>query len=160
MTPPASLENDFLYMFRNIVQTDFQSSCSHSGYDDTSHHLVLCCPTPYLRMARCRWFEEVLGDQKLSSDLLLTFMTVDFDIQLGMWTCGHDTSRQFGERLVVHVENQSANRWKDCVQCCGSHSGRHVTGHVPRFLSVLEHCTCRNFHCELIWQAEPATAWR
>ena len=55
-------------------------------------------------MARCRWFEEVLGDQKLSSDLLLTFMTVDFDIQLGMWTCGHDTSHQFGERLVVHVE--------------------------------------------------------
>ena len=35
MTPPASLESDFLYMFRNIVQTDSQSSCSHSGYDDT-----------------------------------------------------------------------------------------------------------------------------
>ena len=56
----------------------------------------LCCPTLHLRMARCRWFEEVLGDQKLSSDLLLTFMTVDSDIQLGMWTCGHDTSHQFG----------------------------------------------------------------
>ena len=101
-------------MFRNTAQTDFQSSCSHSGYDDTSHYLVLCCPTPYLRMARCRWFEEVLGDQKLSSDLLLTFMTVDFDIQLGMWTCGHDTSRQFGEQLLVHVENQSAN-WDSFV---------------------------------------------
>ena len=111
-----------------------------------------------------------------------------FDIQLGMWTCGNDTSCQFGERLlvhvlpphtqdtsckqtfrvpvhtqgtmtppttfgerlVVHVENQSANRWKDCAQCCGSHSGRHVAGHVPRFLSVLEHCTCQNFLCELI----------
>ena len=40
MTPPASLENDFLYMFRNIVQTDFQSSCSHSGYDDTDGRIV------------------------------------------------------------------------------------------------------------------------
>ena len=39
---------------------------------------------PSLRMARRRRFEEVLGDQKLSSDLLLTFMTVDSDIQLGM----------------------------------------------------------------------------
>ena len=76
----------------------------------------------------------------MSSDSLLTFMTVDSDIQLGMWTCGHDTSHQFGERLVVHVENQSANRWKDCVQCCGSHSGRHVA----------EHCTGQNFLCELI----------
>ena len=86
MTPPASLESDFLYMLRNTVQTDVQSSCSYSGYDDTSLHL--------------------------------------------------------GERLVVHVENQSANRWKDCVQCCGSHSGRHVAGHVPRFLSVLDLCVC------------------
>ena len=81
---------------------------------------------PSLRMARRRWFEEVLGDQRLSSDLLLTFMTVDSDIQLGMWTCGHDTSHQFGERLVVHVEIRSANSWKDYVQCCSSHSGGHV----------------------------------
>ena len=65
----------------------------------------MCSPTPHLRMARCRWFEEVLGDQKLSSDLLLTFMTVDFDIQLRMRTCGHDTFHQFGERLLVHVED-------------------------------------------------------
>ena len=33
MTPPASLESDFLYMLRNIVQTDFPttlgSNCSY-----------------------------------------------------------------------------------------------------------------------------------
>ena len=37
-------------------------------------------------------------------------MTVDFDIQLGMETCDHDTSCQFGERLLAHVEEHSANR--------------------------------------------------
>ena len=46
----------------------------------------------------------------------------DFDIQLGLVTCGHDTSHQFGERLLEHVEEHSANGWKDCVQCCCSHS--------------------------------------
>ena len=68
--------------------------------------------------------------------MLLTFFTIhffqfrfasaarfDFDFQLGMETCGHDTSRQFGERLLVHVEEHCVNGWKDCVQCCGSPSG-------------------------------------
>ena len=39
----------------------------------------------------------------------------DFDIQLGMGICGHDTSHQFGERLLVHVEEHSVNGWRDCV---------------------------------------------
>ena len=47
----------------------------------------------------------------------------DFDIRLGMGSCGHDTSHQFAERLLIHVEEHGANGWRDCVHCCGSHSG-------------------------------------
>ena len=47
----------------------------------------------------------------------------DFDIRLGMGSCGHDTSHQFGERLLVHVEEHGTNGWRGCVHCCGSHSG-------------------------------------
>ena len=39
-----------------------------------------------------------------------------------METCDHDTSCQFGERLLVHVEELCVNRWRNCVQCCCSHS--------------------------------------
>ena len=28
----------------------------------------------------------------------------------------HDTSRQFGERLLVHVKEYDGNGWRDCVQ--------------------------------------------
>ena len=31
-------------------------------------------------------------------------------------TCGHDTSHQFGERLLVHVEEHCVNGWRVCVQ--------------------------------------------
>ena len=134
----------------NCIRPSLACSCSRSSPFTVTlrrcctllHQFI--CSILHLRMARCLWFEKVLGDQKLSSDLLLTFITVDFDIQLGMWTCGHDTSHQFGERLLVHVEEHSANRWKDCVKCCRSHSGGRVAGHVPWFLSVLEQCTCRS----------------
>ena len=39
-----------------------------------------------------------------------------------MGTCGHDTSCRFGERLLVHVEEHSANGWKDgdLNASCGS----------------------------------------
>ena len=60
--------------------------------------------------------------------MLLTFITIhffpfrfagaarfDFGIQLGMVTCGHDASQQFGKRLLVHVEEHGANGWIDCV---------------------------------------------
>ena len=47
----------------------------------------------------------------------------DFGILLGMGTCDHDTSHQFGERLLVHVEEHGANGWVDYVQSCGSHTG-------------------------------------
>ena len=33
---------------------------------------------------------------------------IDFGIRLGMGTCGHDTSHQFGERLLVRVEEHGA----------------------------------------------------
>ena len=59
----------------------------------------------------------------------------DFDIQLGIGTCGHDTSHQFGERLLVHVEEHRANGWRDCVQCCGSDSG-YVSRDVCRGSSL------------------------
>ena len=51
-----------------------------------------------------------------------------------MGTCGHDTSHQLGDRLVVHVEEHGANGWRDCVQCCGSHSQgtcRETSAAVP-----------------------------
>ena len=38
----------------------------------------------------------------------------DFDIRLGIRTCGHDTSHHFGERLVIHVEEHGANGWRPC----------------------------------------------
>ena len=47
----------------------------------------------------------------------------DFGIRLGMGSCGHDTSHQFGERLLVHVEEHGANGWMDYVLSCGSHTG-------------------------------------
>ena len=47
----------------------------------------------------------------------------DFGIRLGMGTCGHDTSHQFGERLLVYVEEHGANGWRDYVQSCRSHTG-------------------------------------
>ena len=34
----------------------------------------------------------------------------------------HDASCKFGERLLVHVEEHGAKGWRDCEQCCGSHS--------------------------------------
>ena len=47
----------------------------------------------------------------------------DFGIRLGMGTCCHDTSHQFGERLHVHVEEHGAIGWMDYVQSCDSHTG-------------------------------------
>ena len=60
----------------------------------------------------------------------------DFGIRLEMETCGHDTSHQFGELLLVHVEEHGANGWRDYVQSCRSHTG-YMLQHMCRgsFLS-------------------------
>ena len=69
----------------------------------------------------------------------------DFDIQLGIGTCGHDTSHQFGERLLVHVEEHRANGWRALRTVLRLRLRVRVARHVPRFLSALERCACRSF---------------
>ena len=63
-----------------------------------------------------------------------------------MGTCGHDTSCRFGERLLVHVEEHCANGLRTVLMLT---LRVRVARHVPRFLSVLERCTCRSFLREL-----------
>ena len=121
-------------MFKRRYQDQEQSAawyaaCGTAFSNKPSHQTL----GSVLRIiARCRWFEEDLG-----SEVVFGFLAhvhdrtplpillrrcrkvtgyFDFGIRPGMGTCGHDTSRQFGERLLVHVKEYDANGWRDCVQ--------------------------------------------
>ena len=74
----------------------------------------------------------------------------DFDIRLGIRTCGHDTSHHFGERLLIHVEEHGANGWRPCR----SHTG-YMLLHMCRG-SFLSESSSTDSSDERAWFADYA----
>ena len=99
----------FLPVRRSMTSFSFASQVLHGSTSTSSREwglVAMSLPNSLASDSRtcrgtwCKW----------------TAARYDFGIQPGMGTCGHDTSSQFGERLLVHVKDYDANGWMDCVQ--------------------------------------------